>query len=475
MGRQTFIHKQRQFSAGIFILAFAVFSSCSSDPSEMGYESGEENSGGAVTTFDFGANAFSHQAPGLTFDEETWFAVGNSFFKQNWVSAPSSTAGRDGLGPLMNAFSCSGCHLHDGRGEAPSSVGPSTSALLFRLSDEGTDAFGGPMPNPVYGGQLQNMSISGVQPEGTVSISYQYITGTYDDGTSYELRKPVYQLNGNYGSLAGVLYSPRIGMQVIGLGLLEAISESDILAHTDENDADGDGVSGRANYVWDYTAQASRLGRFGWKANQPGLRQQVAGAFVGDIGITSSLFTDENCTSSQQDCNNAPNGNDAPANYELSDYQLERVTFYMAVLSVPGRRNAMDETVLQGKQLFNLIGCAGCHISSFTTGTSAISSVLSYQKIFPYSDLLLHDMGADLSDGRADYLATGNEWRTQPLWGLGLIQTVNGHTNLLHDGRARTIEEAVLWHDGEAASSKNKFKQLTASERNAVLKFLESL
>jgi CxxC motif-containing protein (DUF1111 family) len=314
-----------------------------------------------------------------------------------------------------------------------------------------------------------------VQPEGSAMINYDIITGQYPDGTPYQLRKPVYTLVGNYGGLSGVMVSPRIGQQLPGLGLLEAIEKEDILQQEDPSDADGDGISGRANYVWDFVNNTVALGRFGWKANQPSIMQQVAGAFAGDIGITSSIFLAENCTSPQLDCGSAPNGNDAPSNFELSDYQLQRVVFYIAALSVPGRRNVKDEEVLRGKELFMAIGCEKCHTQTYTTGPYSLVGTLSYQKIYPYTDLLLHDLGDDLGDGRPDYLAEGNEWRTPPLWGVGLVETVNGHTTLLHDGRARNLEEAILWHGGEATGVTNAFKQLDKTERGAVIKFLESL
>lgn len=458
----------------VFFAAAMLLHSCKPEKGVDGYEAGEENAGGATTVFDFSQNAFNHSAPNLADDEETKFSVGNSFFRQNWVIAPSSTTGRDGLGPLFNALSCSGCHLFDGRGRAP--IGnEGVTGFLFRLSIGGTNGFGGPEPHPVYGGQFQNLSIPGVMNEGDFSISYQTVTGAYEDGTSYTLQKPVYTLNGNYGALTGVLYSPRVAPQMSGLGLLEAINENELLLKADEADVDGDGISGKANYVWDFKSGTTKFGRFGWKANQPNLLQQVAGAFNGDIGITSSLFPSDHCTSSQLDCKNAINGNDSAANYELSDYQLDRVTYYSATLAVPGRRNEKDATVLEGKKLFTSIGCNKCHTPSYVTGNHPDVPALSQQKIYPYTDLLLHDMGDDLSDNRPDYLATGSEWRTPPLWGIGLFLTVNKHTNYMHDGRARNLEEAVLWHGGEATGAQQQFKKLNAKQRDSLLKFLSSL
>ncbi len=460
------------FLTGI-ILTFCL-QSCKPEKGVDGYEQGEEKAGGSTTVFDFSENAFNHSAANLSSEEETKFVVGNSFFRQNWVIAPSSTSGRDGLGPIYNALGCSGCHLRDGRGRAP--IGnEGVTGLLFRLSVSGTDLHGEPMPHPVYGGQFQNLAIPSVQPEGDFSITYLIEQGTYSDGESYSLQRPSYALNGNYGSLAGVLTSPRVAPQMPGLGLLEAINEAEILARSDEFDANGDGISGRANYVWNYKENRSMLGRFGWKANQPNLFQQTAGAFNGDLGLTSSLFPSDHCTSSQMDCKNAANGNDSTVNFELSDYQLERTAFYSSTLAVAGRRNTKDVEVLEGKKLFTKIGCVSCHVPSYTTGSSTISSALSGQKIYPYTDLLLHDMGSDLADNRPDFLANGNEWRTPPLWGIGLFFAVNKHTNYLHDGRARNIEEAILWHGGEGENSKNKFKDLKKEERLALLKFLSSL
>lgn len=476
---QSVINGKRRkfFSVLAIFIVFAVmliYSSCKPDKVVDGYEEGEEYAGGATTVFDFSENAFNHSAANLSSNEETKFSVGNSFFRQNWVIAPSSTAGRDGLGPMYNALGCSGCHLRDGRGRAP--IGnEGVTGFLFRLSVSGADAHGGPMSDAVYGGQFQNLSIPGVMNEGDFSIAYQTINGIYADGTPYTLQKPVYTLSGNYGALTGLLYSPRVAPQMPGLGLLEAISEADILSSVDENDANGDGISGKANYVWDYKTQITALGRFGWKANQPNLYQQTAGAFNGDVGITSSLFPNDHCTSAQMDCKNAINGNDSAVDYELSDYQLDRVAFYSSTLAVAGRRDVKDATVLQGKKLFVSAGCAKCHIPSYTTGVHSTISAVSTQKIYPYTDLLLHDMGSELADNRSDYLANGNEWRTPPLWGIGLFNTVNHHTNYLHDGRARNLEEAILWHGGEGEDSKEKFRSLSAQERAALIKFLNSL
>jgi CxxC motif-containing protein (DUF1111 family) len=258
---------------------------------------------------------------------------------------------------------------------------------------------------------------------------------------------------------------------MIGLGLLEALAAADIEALADPDDDDGDGISGRANHVWDPITQTTVLGRFGWKANQAGLRQQVAGAFLGDMGITSSLAPDDNCPASQLDCAAAPNGGTP----ELDESLLTAVTVYSRLLAVPARRDVDDPEVLAGRELFRAIGCADCHVPKHQTGTLAGFPELSDQTIWPYTDLLLHDMGDGLADGRRDFAADGREWRTPPLWGIGLFEVVNEHTLYLHDGRARNLAEAVLWHGGEGQAARDRFAALAAGDRAVLLRFLGSL
>jgi CxxC motif-containing protein (DUF1111 family) len=435
------------------------------------YENGEEFLGGKASTSDYGTYSFQHEMSGLSSQEKIDFFSGNAFFKQTWVSAPSSTTARDGLGPFFNARSCSSCHPNDGKGRPPEFYGEKQQGLLLRLHN-GYDMYGAPLPDPIYGGQLQDISIQGVDSEGQMLINYLYINGIYADGKPYTLRNPTYTIAELlHGALDGnTKISPRVGQQLIGLGLLETLTESSILANQDINDANNDGISGKANYVWSVELQQLVLGRFGWKANQPSLKQQAAGAFNGDLGVTSSLFSQENCNP-WLDCATLPNG----GNPELTDEQLRQQEVYLSALSVPIRRNFKDPQVLEGKLLFAKLNCNSCHIDHFTTGSSNIVAGLSNQKIRPYTDLLLHDMGEELSDYSREFLAEGSEWRTPPLWGIGLIKTVNGHQYLLHDGRARNIEEAILWHGGEAQKSKTAFIQLCETDREKLIKFIESL
>ena len=438
-------------------------------------ESGEELSAGAnLTTFDFSENAFGKESKNLSTSQFTDFVVGNSLFRTNWVTAPSSVASLDGVGPIMNAISCGSCHFKDGRARPPQFDGESVNGLLLRLSVPGADVRNAPLPDPTYGGQFQDMSIINVKEEGRIAISYENIEGVYDDGTRYVLRKPLYALEQlNYGALhPEVMHSPRIAMQIPGLGLLENVSEQTILSFADEHDRNGDGISGRPNYVWDVKSQNTVLGRFGWKANQPSIIQQTAGAFNGDMGITTSLFPQNDLGEGQKtEYVSVPNGGDP----EIDEEQLHRIVFYIQTLAVPARRNYDNEVVLRGKYLFSSLACDACHVPKMQTGNSSDITVLNGQLIRPYTDMLLHDMGDDLADNRPDFLANGNEWRTPPLWGLGMIKTVNNHTFLLHDGRARTMEEAILWHGGEGQTSKDHFKKLSKEDREALIKFLESL
>lgn len=434
--------------------------------------------GGEGTVEQFDHNAYSLPQGNMSMTKRLDFSVGNSFFRNPWVEAPASTDARDGLGPLFNTNSCQGCHIKDGRGHPPSVDAPSVS-LFLRLAvpaDPEKDAellrTHGFKPAPVYGSQLQTAAISGMKPEAEMVLKWEPVTVTYDDGTEAELRKPVYSIrNPNYGPLPDdLLISPRVAPPMIGLGLLQAIPESALLERVDGDDGDGDGISGRANRVWDIAREQTVVGRFGWKAAEPDIHQQSMGAFAGDMGLTSSIKTGTDCTPGQE-CERFAHGGEP----EVSDKVANFVTFYASSLAVPARRNLDDPEVQRGAQLFNTIGCAGCHTPRHTTGTVEERPDLSQQTIWPYTDLLLHDMGDALADGRDEFLADGNEWRTPPLWGIGLAQTVNPLSGFLHDGRARTLEEAVLWHGGEATAARQRFKNLASGERKALIRFLESL
>jgi CxxC motif-containing protein (DUF1111 family) len=428
--------------------------------------------GGDYTTELNNRNAFGIAGP-LTPQQRRDFFFGNRIFNTNWTTAPGSVKSFDGLGPVFNRVSCSGCHTRDGRGSPPMKDGDDLSSMLLRVSVPGTAADGGPKPHPAYGDQINTHSILGVPAEADVRIEWKTIHGTYDDGTPYELQKPVFKItNLGYGPLGkDIMVSPRVAPQVYGLGLLDVVYASDILKRADPDDANGDGISGRANFVPDPVTGKQVLGRFGWKANVPSVLAQDAAAAFGDIGLTTSIHPNQNCMAPQKACKAAITGGDP----EISDEFFDKLVLYSRTLAVPARRNVKDPKVIEGGKLFASAGCAACHTPTMTTGHKADPINLANQTIHPFTDLLLHDMGPELADGRPDYKATGSEWRTPPLWGIGLIPQVNDHDRLLHDGRARGVAEAILWHGGEAAAARTRFKAMSASERDALVAFVNSL
>ncbi|WP_228450671.1 di-heme oxidoredictase family protein [Chryseolinea soli] len=423
-------------------------------------------SGGSQTVFDNGAGGFSTAFPHLTAAREKVHSIGDGAFGQTFVTAPAPQ--NPGLGPIFNNVSCTSCHINDGRGKPPL-PGEQLSSLLIRISIPGTDAHGGPNPVPGFGGQLQQRGVFGAQPEASVRIDYTEQSYTFADGTPYSLRFPTYTLENPYTTLpAGVMLSPRVAPPVFGLGLLEAVDEADILALADPDDRNDDGISGKPNYAWNVAEGKMTLGKFGWKAANPSLLQQSAGAYNEDMGITNFVFPHESATGQPQ-----YDGRDDE--YEVSDSLLYSVAFYIRTLGVPARRAADDAGVLQGKKLFTDGKCSQCHVPRLRTKTDVAFPEISNQVIFPYTDMLVHDMGPNLADNRPDFDASGVEWRTSPLWGIGLTRIVNGHQNFLHDGRARTLLEAIMWHGGEAEASKEFVRTLSQDDRDKLIKFLESL
>ncbi len=464
----------------LILVSFLTVSCDNNDPIEKEnnyyeYQEGEEFPIGEFSTNVYNYQAFGTLIPNMERSQRVDFGLGDRLFLRTFSEA-------SGLGPRFNARACSNCHFRDGRGKPLATStdieGTTSKGFLMRLSVEGQAKDGGPKPVENYGGQLQDRGLKAIggKGEAKVRLSYEIIKGKYPDGTPYELRKPNYELYDElFGSLAGVLTSPRVGPQTIGFGFVDALTEQQLLANADEDDLDKDGISGKANYVWNVRAGKHTIGKFGWKANAPTLEQQIAGALSGDMGMTTSIFPKQNCPPSQEDCVDFVKENNLENKIDFPDEKLRQITFYQATLAVPTRRNVKDKDVLKGKGLFHDMKCIKCHAVGFKVKKSDIVPQIKGTIFNPYSDFLLHDMGDDLADNRPDYLATGKEWRTQPLWGIGMIQTVNKHTFLLHDGRARSIEEAILWHGGEAENSKKEFMNLSKKERQQVLKFIESL
>ncbi|SNS23524.1 di-heme oxidoredictase family protein [Pseudomonas segetis] len=470
---------QRPLLLAGLVLALAL-SGCEKPVQFTQAEPGEALSGGSTSVSKADHNAFSQPSANLSPLRRLDFSVGNSFFRNPWVIAPATTIARDGLGPLFNTNACQNCHIKDGRGHPPEPNAVTATSMLVRLSIPATTAEQakiieklGVVPEPTYSGQLQDMANPGVAPEGKVRMGYTLSSVELADGSKIELRKPTLAITQlGYGPMhPDTMFSARIAPPMIGLGLLEAIAEPDILANADPDDSNGDGISGRPNQVWDDVRGKTVLGRFGWKAGQPNLNQQNAHAFAGDMGLTTSLLQHDDCTAAQVDCLAAPNGGEP----EVSDKLLGSILFYSRNLAVPVRRDVDSPQVLKGKNLFYQAQCNACHVEKFTTAADAAEPELANQAVRPFTDLLLHDMGPGLSDNRPEFAATAQEWRTPPLWGIGLTQAVNGHTQFLHDGRARNLLEAIAWHGGEAEAAKQRVFAFNAEERKALLAFLNSL
>ncbi|WP_105170138.1 di-heme oxidoreductase family protein [Pseudoalteromonas sp. T1lg23B] len=435
--------------------------------------------GGQATARRVARRTFIHPAGNVPTIQQLDFWDGFSFFRDPWVASPAITKDRDGLGPLFNARSCKTCHNDGGRGRLAKEGELASPALLFRLLKKntwGVDAH--------YGGQLQPNAVRLSHPkllkpvlaEGNVRVRYETIEGYYPDGTAYSLIKPSYQIEQlGYGALeSDTVISARYAPAVYGMGLLDAISEQDLFAQQDIADKDQDGISAKYNLVTNLNTERRSIGRFGFKGLHATLEQQIAGAFVNDIGITNPFFKQETCTKVQHACRSAasidPKGTlDIPK-------KLHDLTTYMGqILAVPKARDLLSPQAQQGRTLFYQLQCDTCHTPSYTTQKDYPVAALQGQKIYPYTDLALHDMGEGLADQGMENLAQGSEWRTPPLWGIGLQQRVQGYQAFLHDGRARTIEEAILWHGGEAQQTKLQFMSLNINERNALIYFLKQI
>lgn len=445
-------------------------------------------SAGDLTHFHSGGMAFEQEAPNLSWGLSAAFDRGDGIFEKGFSPSLADfgryDVDRDGVGPVYNDTSCEACHAGDGRAQPPADETEMIKGGFIRVSIPGTGPYGEPLSPKGYGAQISDRSIgSSVPPEATTRIRWIEQTGSFPDGEAYSLRRPKFIIKDlAYGPMPdNAIFELRLAPHVNGLGLLEAIPEKTILEWADPNDKDGDGISGRPNYVWDLERGGKIMGRFSWKANAFDVRQQAATAAYNDMGVNNPLFfyrhddhnmrfkSRQNCEPTQGPCIAAFSSRD----FEMTPAQLLDVTTYLQLLGVVYRRNVDKPEVQQGEKLFSSIGCTGCHKPEVVTGEHEISR-LEGQRIHPYTDLLLHDMGKGLS-GRRDYEATEQEWRTTPLWGIGVTKAVNGHTNFLHDGRARNIQEAILWHGGEAEAAKQAYMGLPKQQRSALLEFVNNL
>lgn len=439
-------------------------------------------SGGDMTTFHAGFAPFEQSADNLPWQYEKIFEEGDGIFDKPFRPGDGQTASsvkgmggmrRVGAGPLFNATACAECHFRDGRVERPYVTGQPMVGMFLRLSVP--DGKGGWKDPDGYHAQLHDKAVDGAKPEGIGRIHWEEVPGRFPDGETYSLRKPRFVFEQMaYGPLPPeTLIEARTAPPVHGVGLLEAIAEQDILALAETQKSDPDGVSGKPNYVIDPDTGKRVVGRFSLKSNEASVQAQAAGAAFNDMGVTSPLHRDENCLPHQTDCARAPHGG-TPQEPELSEQFLRSLTIYLQLLAVPARRGLDDPVALRGEEIFKTARCNACHVDTLKTGNTHAIARLRNQTIRPYSDLLLHDMGPDLA-GRPDGEATAQEWRTPPLWGIGLTERSNHHTVFLHDQRARNLQEANLWHGGEASVAKARFMAMPKADRQALLKFLESL
>ena len=454
-------------------------------------EPGEELPGGRATVNKKrNAHSFSQSSANMKFLRKLNFSLGNAMFRKLWIASPSSTLASDGLGPMFNAPSCQRCHLKDGRGHPPKANFPNDNAIsmVMRLSIPPQNEAQnmalksgrlGAISEPTYGNQLQDLAITGLKSEGKIHIEYVEKVIDLEGGEQVSLRHPTYSIShANYGGQhPQMMMSVRVAPPMIGLGLLEAISANDTQSLADPEDVNKDGISGKANEVWDVRKKSSVLGRFGWKAGQPNLNQQNSDAFSNDMGLASLMFRrlSGDCTEAQVGCIKAPHGGSPQhGDVEVGHEAMELVNFYSRNLAVPKRNKVNTSQVLAGKKLFYQSGCTACHHPSYTT-SNEVAAEQAGQRIWPYTDLLLHNMGEGLADHRPEFKATGFEWRTPPLWGIGLTEIVNKHSFFLHDGRARNLLEAIIWHGGEAKKAQQKVVNMTPKERHLLINFVESL
>lgn len=455
----------------LFLFAAAlVFFGCHKPDEITKIELDERMSGGLLaTTFDAGVSAYGQPVSGLSPRDEQVFAFGDKMFETQFVQGPAPVF--SGLGPLYNQTSCAGCHNREGRGRMPD-FGDHYESVFFKISMPGKDIHGAPLPVPGFGHQIQDRAVFGENVEARIEVEWKERDFTFPDGTKASLRYPKFTVKDAYRPFPeGVLLSPRLSRPTYGMGLIDAIPEENILKNSDPTDLNKDGISGKANYVYDFlTGNRHVIGKIGWKASVVNVKSQVARALIEDIGVTSSIFP-QKIGADQEQYRSAYIG----PGPDVADSVIHALTFYMQSLGVPARRNVDDPDVVKGQSLFNGIGCVKCHVDVQKTKVDSRFKPVSGQTIRPYSDFLLHDMGPDLSDGRPEYEAEGSEWRTPPLWGIGLSKKVSGHGQLLHDGRARSFEEAILWHGGEAEKARTSYTRLTESSRKSLQKFLESL
>ncbi|MGJ8529686.1 di-heme oxidoredictase family protein [Maritalea sp.] len=409
----------------------------------------------------FGPTAFSLANKDLNSADLAKFNYGQGLFHHQWQTRSHADGTQSGLGPLFSANACAACHVRDGRGKVPEPGHYSTS---YVIAAGRPSTFHGTTSDPIYGDQIQQQS-AGAPHEGEVVVRFEETTEQLADGTTVNLRAPIFTLsNPQYGPLGKhTKLSGRLPQQLVGLGFLENTPVDELAENADPDDLNSDGISGRLNYLADGT-----VGRFGWKATAPTILDQTANAASTDMGISTPLFPAYagDCTSEQIKCLDASLKQPANKKTELDINEARMLAHYSANLHVPVQRNVQEPDVIAGEDLFAALNCSGCHVPNIAGAQTSTKA---------FTDLLLHDMGEGLADLRFGDQILGREWRTPPLWGLGYTKEVNGNQNYLHDGRARNLIEAIMWHDGEANKSRELFRSLSTNERQQLLSFLNSL
>lgn len=411
--------------------------------------------GGALTSDLSPKVALELPAPNIRPELFNFHLNGHTVFHSSF-EFPNSE-GKILLGPNFNHNACGGCHVRDGRGPIEfARKTTSGSPMLIKVSLRGLNPDGSPRDVPGVGEQLQDHTVNG-KNKFNIRLQWKEIKGTYPDGKKYKLRKPQISFSVPGISRDSIVHSTRMSPPVVGMGLLEAVSDSTIIQMSDPLDRDGDGISGRVSVIINRENNTRAIGRFGFRASHPTVKQQSAAAFFNDMGMTNEIFTDSS------------------KSMEVSPEQMALAVFYQQAAGVTPARNQNDPNVIWGKRHFQKVGCDSCHKMTLVTGDAGIPETAN-QVIHPFTDLLLHDMGPGLADRRAEFSASGREWRTSPLWGIGLHHLIAKHRpGYLHDGRARSLEEAILWHGGEAKRARDKFTKLKEFERKQLLEFLRSL
>ena len=472
------------------LLTFVFLASCEDDEGldvvDIEVPDGYALSAGTSTNFLSSSYAYDTEADWVSGKNLVRFHNGDKLYDN--VRTSSSEYG-GGLGPVYAGYSCGSCHRNAGKtkpavwtqnskGEYGSGDTGFSSMLVYVTRKNG--AF-----FQDYGRVIHDQSIYGVKAEGKLRVDWRYEKGTFPDGEEYELACPTYTITDWYADSIrpeDLFCTVRVPLRHVGMGQMMAIDRSEIESLAAKSNYPEYGISGRCNYITERGMK--QLGLSGNKAQHADLTVELG--FSSDMGCTNSRYPEEICEGQSQMTQGSMMGL-AYDQLDVSTEDMEDIDLYMHCLSVPARRNVNNRTVYRGEQKFYEAKCHLCHVTTLHTqarGATLLNGTqlpwLGKQTIHPYSDFLLHDMGSEimgvgLNDNYVSGLARGNEWRTTPLWGIGLQERVNGHTYFLHDGRARNLTEAILWHGGEGEASKRLFMKMSSDDRKALIRFLESL